>query len=206
MRNAVRMLVRSCLANECVVERLLVPVRRRGVLGMPLHSHQPSRFVFERLDEAIGRTSADTESGCDTIDSLVMERCADDVDRADGIRDERVLLERDRMQDVVLAGRELPRCMIDVIRQVTDVLDECATERDVHELDASTHCEHRQPQFQCGKDECRLEVVLFRHDAVDVGTSMLTVEMRIHVTAAHQHQSVESLEEIGSFVVADFAW
>src|SRR6185312_4820072 len=135
------------VAQEIVEEGRVVDERAVAggmELGMPLHRvHVRRAGPAYRLDQAVGLgPGLDDKAAPEVLDRLVMDRVGLD-DRRVGIepRERRACDERRRMH-VLLVDR--PVAMVERVRQLRgDVLDERAAERDVDELQAAAHAEHR---------------------------------------------------------------
>ena len=82
-----------------------------------------------------------------------------------------------------------------VAEQVGKVLDEGATQRDVHHLHTPADAQHGHPAIEGATDEAHLEAIALGPSEADLRVPLRAIGGRVDVGAAREHQSLDSVEQ-----------
>ena len=82
-----------------------------------------------------------------------------------------------------------------VAEQVGKVLNEGATQRDVHHLHAPADAEHGHPAIEGATDEAHLEAIALGPRGAGLRVPLRAVGGRVDVGAARKHQPLDSVEQ-----------
>ena len=170
---------------------------------MPLDAEAEARgWIFDRLDDAVGRGGRDAEPGRDLLDRLVMAavrlaRVGVAQPFAHQAREQRVFVDPHFVRQVVgLVRRHRPAVLQRAGHLRGDVLHQRAAARDVQDLDAAADREDRQVAAARLADERELELVARRIDVHHRRMSRLAVAGRRDVLAAGEQQAVDCVDRL----------
>ena len=99
----------------------------------------------------------------------------------------------------VIGGFALDPMRQQVCTLCGDVLDERASEGDIHHLESATDAHRRYPAFCQGTCQGEFELVAQKVDPVHGRVLFAAVSRRVDVTAARHHDSVEPAEQMRDF-------
>ena len=155
---------------------------------MPLDREHAAFSVLDHLDESILSSAHRLKVMSNQLDALVVDRIHLELSAAEKPCEEGLGLEEDTVNGFVASAR---LGVSDALR-TAKVLAKRPTERNVHQLGASTDSKDGDPTLESGGDECELTSVAL---GINVGRPLLwtrAVVVRRDVAAASEEQPVEA--------------
>ena len=77
-----------------------------------------------------------------------------------------------------------------------EVLHQCPAERDVEQLGAAAHAQHREPPLERSADQCQFPFVAAGLDLAELRMRFLSIQRRVGVGSAGHDQSVEAIDHV----------
>ena len=122
--------------------------------------------MFDGFNQTIRRPTNGNQTIGQPSESLMMERRTRNLCGAERLVHLRTFLDRHLVHGELGTGRESARSVLRTIGFV-DVLNQRTAERNVDELDATTHRKNRNVQIERGVEQSDFEIVLKAIDAIN---------------------------------------